>query len=105
MKINLKDNIWIEGFAIGEKSKLYDKILELGGRCSVIYDGKTSEIPEEIARECVNIEYFGEYWQGMWQYSGYRNFNINSSHDYVHTARESIQSACNNELYCIIWKE
>ena len=97
MKIQLKDNIVIEGFDVGQKSLLYDRILQLRGRQNVIYDGKTSEIPEEIAKECAL----------NWRTDGlYNNYKISSQYEeyMFKTARESIQSAC-NQIYCIIYKE
>jgi len=105
MKTNLKDNIWIEGFntAFWENVVGNDPYKTYEGN-ELIYFGKTSEIPEEIANEYIDIEYFGEYWQGMWEYKGYKNFDINTPYDHVHTAEESIKSACNSE-YCIIYKK
>lgn len=49
---NLKDNIWIEGFVTKRKMVLK---LSKGGYINtpIIYFGKTYDIPEEIAEECV----------------------------------------------------
>ena len=53
-KLNIKDNIWIEGFE--RKSSMYDRILQLGGEQNIIYKGKTSEasrnLLEELLAEC-----------------------------------------------------
>lgn len=105
--VNLKDNFWIEGFDIHEvgyfmRTKDGNFIGDVAKE--IVYSGNASDIPEEIAKECVDIDYSGEYWEGMWQYSGYRNFDDNIPYDHVSTAKESIQSACNQE-YCIIFKK
>lgn len=89
---NLKDNIWIEGFVkkidLSLRSDIYFEDTH-----DVIYQGKTSEIPEEIARECVKnfgITLF---------YYDYRDLMYQK----FETAKESIQSAC-DKPYCIIYK-
>lgn len=80
MKVNLKDNIWIEGFDIGfDKSS---QILPIG--VATIYQGETSKIPINIAKE-----YF-DY--------GYDDLEI------IYTSLdESIKSTCDKE-YCVIYK-
>jgi hypothetical protein len=61
---------------------------------TLVYLGKTIDVPEEIAKECVNSidydianklyqNYSDEYWK--------------------HSAKDSIQSAC-NQRFCIIYK-
>lgn len=55
MKVNLKDNIWIEGF---DNISTWNTKLCYFGQVSekqieVIWRGKTSEIPEEIAKESI----------------------------------------------------
>lgn len=100
-KVNLKDNIWIEGF--DKLSEMQIRLLTLPDSQfkAVIYDNKTSEIPEELAKECVN------YLQGNhsvlcgYYESGYEDFSQNEFR--YKTAKESIQSACPEE-FCIIYK-
>lgn len=84
-KVNLKDNIWIQGF-----DSFITLSFALAAGVKPIYAGKTSEIPEELAKECVLPPVNG--------YRNYKNLWIN-----VNTAKESIQSACPEE-YCIIYK-
>ena len=100
--INTKDDIWIEGFDTIEA-----KNDELRYLCNVsenmlselIYAGKTSDISEEIAKECVKcIDSLGE------GYGGYFDYNSKDWMYHLNTAKESIQSACNQE-YCIIFKK
>ena len=52
MKINLKDNIWIEGF--DNKEEVYhfkDELCIVGEELPYLYIGVTSEIPEELAKD------------------------------------------------------
>jgi len=98
MKTNLKDNIWIEGF-----DDRYECACMAYNGFPLLYEGKTSEIPEELAKECVSkmisnnppldqeIKFRGKY------------YNYSSISNYCKTATESIQSACNKE-FCIIYK-
>ena len=61
----------------------------------LIYAGKTSDISEEIAKECVGCfknEYYLDY-----------SSEIKYLYEFK-TAKGSIQSACNQE-YCIIFKK
>ena len=97
MKTNLKENIWIEGFdecVLGTQFKLKDGIIPT----NAIYFGKTSEIPEELASQCCKYQnsyegepFYKEYGDITWATYPYE------------TAKESIQSACQNE-FCIIYK-
>lgn len=108
--INLKDNIWIEGF----DSELFMQSNLYSLKCLVyeeIYSCKTSEIPEEIAKECV-IE-FGlckgyELDDGTILNEdvsfGFKNYKEGFGELDFKTAKESIQSACDKE-YCIIYKK
>lgn len=94
---NLKDNIWIEGF---EEEFFQIQLLQVVGieyDKEVIYHGKTSEIPEEVAKKCVL----------NWRTDGlYNNYKIESQYEeyMFKTATESIQSAC-DKPYCIIYKK
>lgn len=88
--VNLKDNIWIEGFCNIEK---YDEMIV--SLSAILYHGKTSDIPEEIANGCVDCfknEYYLDY-----------SSEIKYLYEFK-TAKESIQSACSQE-YCIIFKK
>ena len=93
-KINLKDKIFIEGIANDGVSRL----LPTGVCC--LYQGKTSEIPEELAKECAAPLYlnYGTTNPTPW---GWDSYNDNSVKN---TSIQSIQSACSEE-YCIIYKE
>ena len=94
---NLKDNIWIEGF--DDKYKCEDKKWATTHSYTlwrdIVYTGKTSDIPEEIANGCVDCfknEYYLDY-----------SSEIKYLYEFK-TAKESIQSACSQE-YCIIFKK
>ena len=97
---NLKDNIWIKGF-YKEIDIAYYELAEAigGGMKDFIYKGKTSDIPEEIAKECV--KHIGSLGEG---YGGYFDHNSKDWMYHLNTSKESIQSACNQE-YCIIFKK
>lgn len=64
--INTKDDIWVEGF--DDKNQIngfiiFSELLDYGEK--IIYEGKTSDIPEEIAKECIDKNFFGNlsvYW-------------------------------------------
>ena len=100
--VNLKDNIWIEGFDMHEVGHfMVTKDRNFIGDIAkeIIYSGNTSDIPEEIAKECVkHIDSLGE------GYGGYFDYNSKDWMYHLNTAKESIQSACNQE-YCIIFKK
>ena len=87
---NLKDNIWIEGFCNIEK---YDEMIV--SLSAILYHGKTSDVPEEIAKECVDWHEFDSDHKLYYNYDGT---------NWKYTAKESIKSACNQE-YCIIFKK
>ena len=101
MKTNLKENIWIEGFE--RKSLMYDKILQLGCEQIIIYKGKTSEIPEELAKELVDtiphvlfgVKIVDIYGNAVL----FKNYKINKFTK--RSGKRSIQSACPFN-YCII---
>lgn len=93
MKTYLKENIYINGFADADELfmfvlKKYPNELD-----DILYNGKISDISEEIAEQYANK---GELCQYYWdeQLDDYNN-NI--------SAKESILSACSEE-YCIIYK-
>ena len=100
MKTNLKNEIWIEGFDTTNElvsKKEYFPIID-GKLQNIIYSGKTSGIPEELASQCCKYQnsyegepFYKEYGDATW-----------ATHPYE-TAKESIESACNKE-YCIIYK-
>lgn len=101
MKVNLNDNIWIEGFD-NESLMLSNKYRLLSCLYDIIYYGKTSEIPKKLAKTCVIIN----IWEGC--IDSYKNYNKsfipNKADDSTYsTPKASIQSACPQE-YCIIYK-
>lgn len=97
MKTNLKENIWINGFDHDFRPHQFwfSKKHEIK---EVIYLGKTSEIPEEIAKECVDKIQPDYELLFCKDYSIDANINV-----FYSLAKDSIQSACNQE-YCIIYK-
>lgn len=95
---NLKDNIWIEGLNSGiEVSVCYDAL----GYENIIYHGKTTEIPEEIAKECVEIHQGLSYWEGA---DDLFYVDYNDKTNGFSKAKNSAQSACPQE-YCIIFRK
>jgi len=98
-KVNLKDNIWIEGF--DDMALWNQKLCYLGqmleNNILIIYEGKTSKIPEELASQC--CEYMN-LWNDL---VFYKQYNLQQDAYNFKTAKESIQSACPEE-YCIIYK-
>ena len=106
-KVNLKENIWIEGFTNEELCEFTSKSWK-DFRFSldeVLYSGKTSEIPEKLAREYVKTT--PNLYEGMIVLDNhgnnvlFYNYKIN---DYVkRSGVRSIKSACSEE-YCIIYK-
>lgn len=90
MKVNLKDNIWIEGFdnfreCVFAQDAYFDRL---------VYSGKTSEIPEETAKECVDC--FKQKW--------YLDYGADIDYLFeLETSKQSILSAC-DKPYCIIYK-
>ena len=96
--INLRGNIWIEGFDSQEEMLTFIQKWNSNDGENVdpffddicIYQGMTIKIPEDIAEECA--------------YSGiltllYKDYTLNIN--IFETAIESIQSACKKE-FCII---
>lgn len=112
MKTNIKDNIWIEGFSTPLKRD--NRILDFleKGHCEngnwvvdspeiveIIYSGKTSEITEEVAKKCVGgWDYAHIDYQNIGEYAGY-----GGDAGCFRTAKNSIQSACDQE-FCIIYE-
>ena len=103
-KLNLKDNIWIEGFT---REELFDlskedwrNIVDDVSVDKMLYSGKTSEIPEEIAKMVLDWM----FWDEKIEQRMYKNYNkpFIVTYPFVNY-KESIQSACNKE-YCIIYK-
>ena len=94
--VNLKDNVWIEGFDMEIDIAYYELAEAIGGGMKdFIYKGKTSDIPEDIAKECVDWHEFDLDHKLYYNYDGT---------NWKYTAKESIKSACNQE-YCIIFKK
>ncbi len=105
-KTNLKDNIFIEGF-INERW-MNDSIRSYSNSCEMIskngnkpiwryyiYEGKTSDIPEELTKECCIYNPSclgnGDRWTTKLDSTSYRPASL------------AIQSIC-KEDYCIIYK-
>ena len=107
MKVKLKDSIWIEGFVTqtgvdlellsDNKSFLRDCIFD-EFNSNLLYEGKTSEIPEELASQCCKYQ---NSYEGEPFYTEYGDITW-GTYPYE-TAKESIQSACQSE-FCIIYK-
>lgn len=103
-KVNLKDNIWIEGF--DKLSEMQIRLLTLPDSQfkAVIYDNKTSEIPEDLVKEiCELQDVFNTKEYIDQNVDRYKNYKVTEYTWYDCTAKESIQSAC-PEKYCIIYK-
>lgn len=98
--INTKNNIWIEGFSsiLGEYNEKLGQYSYYDKDKIVMYYGKTSEISEEIAKECVKQYTIDGHEE---EFIGYDDYLV--SYNYFRTAKESIQSACSFE-YCIIYR-
>ena len=109
--VNLKDNIWIEGFCNIEK---YDEMIV--SISAILYHGKTSDIPEEVAKKSLLLHpYSSGQCKCYFEYDNpeldldnklcqCRNNPNKSRNDHLWDWKESIQSACNQE-YCIIFKK
>ena len=92
--INLKGDFWIRGFDTNEEVYNFkDSICFLGEPVPYIYIGKTSEISEDLAKECVDKT-------RLRNFKNYKTFRFCGL---PFTAKESIQSACSDE-FCIIYK-
>lgn len=101
MKVNLKDNIWIEVFDnegdLGYKHFCLaaDKSYNLK---NIIYSGKTSEIPEEIAKKCVRNE-FGETKINKEPIYTYYNYSNYSSRLYTFEIKGDISPKLMEDLW------
>lgn len=99
-KTNLKENIWIEGFEDESRGYVLRDFRIMQG-VKIVYFGKTSEIPEELAKQYVeSLGIWDELSVCFRDYSGTLEKNVE---EYCMTAKESIQSACQSE-FCIIYK-
>lgn len=99
-KTELKPGIFIEGF---DDIALWNQKICYLGQVSekdieLLYSGKTSEIPEELASQCCKYQ---NSYEGEPFYKEYGDITW-ATYPYI-TAKESIQSACQNE-FCIIYK-
>lgn len=100
--VNTKDNIWIEGFPAEHafRSRMYGTKC-ISGKVTLIYQGKTDKIPENIAKECCEIHQGLSYWGGPNDifYVDYNN-KLNG----FSKAINSVMSACPEE-WCIIYRK
>ena len=90
---NLKENIWCEGFKndFEIQQYWYSHRHEIE---SVIYQGKASEIPEEIAREVCELQQVFNTEEYIKQdIDRYRNYRVIESVWFDCTAKQSIKSA------------
>lgn len=108
-KLNLKDNIWIEGFTREELFDLSEEdwrnIVNDVSIDKMSYSGRTSEIPEELAKELVDTIPHIFYGMRITDTSRnnvlFKNYKINKF--VKRSGKRSIQSAC-SQKYCIIYK-
>lgn len=98
-KVELKNKIFIEGFDTQwqYRKRLYGNT-GISNSVELIYQGKTSEMPEELASQCCK---YHTIYEGSVHYKEYGNITW-ATYPYIE-AKESIQSACNKE-FCIIYK-
>lgn len=107
MEVNLKNNIYIKGF---EKNNPFDKKNNDGDFFNhfhklkdenIIYIGKTFDISEDVAQQCVNSMFFDSdiIGGGYDAYENYSEFDC-----WTDTAKESILSAC-KQKFCIIYRK
>lgn len=88
--INLKSNIWIEGFITEISWDLFSDNIEPD---KILFSGLTSEIIDHV-----------NYVERMSIFTPqYRDYKKTHS-DYFETAKESFESACNKK-YCVIYKK
>ena len=100
MKIELKKDIFIEGFDAFERWNNYNLILN---KCLIRYSGETSNIPEEIAKSTLDWM----FWDEKIEQRRYKNYNYKPGGvvKYPYTDyKDSINSAC-DKPFCIIYKE
>lgn len=97
MKTELKPNIFIEGFDSESefRRRMYGR-KGISFSVDLIYQGKTSDVPEEIAEK-----YTGKHLDSFWK--DYSEPIHNIDYLWVETAKESIESACKQE-WCVIYK-
>ena len=111
--INLKDNIWIEGFGNNQVAfEAFEKMTELAN--GTIYAGETYNLPEELAMECTRdiILSTGVFYINYRKMAALKDHIENRSvwHNQIvwepmcKTAKESILTAC-DKPYCIIFKK
>jgi len=99
MKLN--DNYYLEGFDTKKEARLIHK--NISSSMSVIYIGKTSEIPEEIAlRISTKVEFRPD--EGFPLCIGYMIGEDDGNSILYTTAFKAVQKACDKE-FCIIYKK
>ena len=99
-KINLIDNIWIQGFdselQLSQWIQVSRKHIDSN---DIIYNGKTSYISEVLSEKCIEYSSYCSISGGT-----YKKYIEYQTCDYIFdTAKESIQSICDKE-YTIIYK-
>ena len=97
--INTKDDIWIEGFdnPLNRDNRILEllpKINDIDQNDPIIYWQKTSDIPEEIAKECVEVTATGLFKNYTWSNEKVQDYGMQPIST---TAKESIQSAASKE--------
>ena len=104
-KIELKLGIFIEGFdeEYQYRQRLYGNT-GISNSVKLLYQGKTSEIPEEITRSvCELQDVFNTPEYINQNIDRYKNYEVTKYTWYDCTVKESIKSAC-PQKYCIIYK-
>ena len=105
----LKDNIRIHGLD-NEIDIEYCELLDamsVSGVKDYVYKGKTSDIPEDIAKECVEVTATGLFKNYIWSNEKVQDYGMQPIST---TAKGSIQSAVTKEDgsfydYIIIFKD
>ena len=96
MKINLIENIWIEGFEREESLYAYHDFLCFNNNIELLYTGETNELPKKLISSIIGTINENTDQETWMNYSGFDNLCI--------TPEESIKSAC-IEKFCIIYKK
>ena len=94
----LKGNLFIAGFDTNEELEL----ASFESNESIVYEGKISDIPEELASKLCSFMFWDEQ-----QYPERRRFYNDGKRCVISypflTGKESIESAC-KQIYCLIYR-